>query len=61
MLMRLKPIRGQFINHKENGKVQIVETIADKVKVILPNGRLDIVGKAYLDLPIIDTKDYEKF
>lgn len=63
MRMRLRPSRGQFYL-ADGVKVQMVEVFhdgrSDMCSVILPNGKLGSVSKSSLDLPIIETKDYEK-
>lgn len=63
MRMRLKPRRGEKRTTSQGVEVQILEEIVQGgqvVKVLLPNGKTDVVTKDDLDLPIIDTKDYEK-
>lgn len=62
MRMRLKPIRGEKVLCFSLGSnVTLLEPIGpDHVKVILPLGNLDTVKKEDLNLPVIDTKFYEK-
>lgn len=60
--MRKLPIRGEKYRLGLSGDTVTVVEIAvkDFVQVILPNGKIAAVDKAHLDLPIIDTKAYEK-
>lgn len=62
MRMRKIPIRGETYILEATGDVVTVVEIATKdyVKVILPNGRISAVDKSHLNLPTIDTKNYEK-
>lgn len=59
MKMRLKPLRGQMCESTE-GPVKFLEQVADDHCKVLFNDALHIISMAQLDLPIIDTKDYEK-
>jgi hypothetical protein len=59
--MRKRPIRGEIIRMADGTDVTILEEIEkDFFKVILPDGKLTAVPKGILDLPIIETKAYEK-
>lgn len=61
MLMRKKSIRGET-RHLLDGTPVITLEVHEKdfVKVILPDGKINAVAKTALDLPLIDTKNYEK-
>lgn len=62
MRMRLKPIRGEKILHLPTGlTVTLLETVEkDYVKAIFPTGKINAVRKDTLNLPIINTHNYEK-
>lgn len=62
MRMRLKPIRGEKVLYLPAGvTVTLLEEVGEEsVKVIFPLGKIDAVRKDQLNLPIIDTKYYEK-
>ena len=56
MKMRLKPLRGQTY-----GLYRFLEIAGkDKARVITPNDSIITVDIDELNLPIIDTRDYEK-
>jgi len=63
MIMRLKPIRGYFYPDANGIKRQFIEECSnDKsmVKIIGQNGTIEVIPKSDLDLPEIDTSNYEK-
>lgn len=63
MLMRYKPLRGEKHKLKDGTCVTIIEPISaftPLVKVILPSGKMTTVDPSDIELPVIDTKSYEK-
>lgn len=60
MRMRRKPYRGEHYRLGNGDEVTTLEAKEKMVKVLLPNGKTMAVAKDDLNLPIIDTKDYEK-
>ena len=63
MLMRKRPIRGEkYVLSSEGVEVTILEEGADDcVRVILPSGKVAVLAKENLNLPVIDTSYYEKY
>lgn len=62
MRMRLKPVRGEKILHLPTGLTVTLLDVVEKefVKAIFPTGKIDAVRKDSLNLPIINTQNYEK-
>lgn len=65
MRMRLRLRRGETYRRRGgDGEMLTIlhELESDKkmMKVILPSGFTDVVAKADLEVPEIDTKDYER-
>lgn len=61
MLMRKRPIRGEKYVTTEGVPVTVLEPAGEAmVKVVLENGKLTSIAKSYMNLPVIDTKCYEK-
>jgi hypothetical protein len=63
MIMRRRPLRGEkYVAYGE--EVTVIEVPAEGkgnlVSVILKNGKISSVPKADLNLPEIDTKNYER-
>lgn len=64
MRMRKRPLRGEKYHLSSGQEVTFVEVLGnglgDKVSVIGVSGRLESVDIKDLDLPVIDTKYYER-
>lgn len=61
MRMRLKCHRGEkIISLRTGGRVTVLDWNSDTVKVLNENDKLEVVHKSELDLPVINTQDYEK-
>lgn len=64
MKMRWKPLRGEtFEDSVTKLSVQIVEVLQEgkgQLVKVIRDGKLIALPKDQLDLPIIETKDYEK-
>lgn len=58
--MRERPIRGKKYRLFSGDEVVALEEMEDSVKVILPDDKLTTIAKRDIDLPVIDTRDYEK-
>lgn len=60
--MRLKPLRGQTYEVENLGPSIFLEMLSDKklCKMVTSQNGLQAVEIEKLNLPIIDTKDYEK-
>ncbi len=65
MRMRWKPLRGEKYPLEDGTLVTVLEEIENGsgkvVSVVLPTGKTTAVPKSHLKLPVIDTKNYEKF
>lgn len=59
MKLRLRPLRGQMYHTKAGTLVTILENVDGLVRVET-NGFIGQILISQLNLPIIDTKDYEK-
>ncbi len=61
MLMRKRPERGEKILLRDKTEVIALEPVGkEHIRVILPDGTLHSFHKDDIDLPIINTKYYEK-
>lgn len=61
MLMRKKPERGEKIMLRDKTEVVALEPEGkDHIKVIMPDGGIRSYHKEDIDLPVINTKYYEK-
>lgn len=61
MRMRLRPRRGERLITLGGGEVTVVEVLEkDFVKVYGAEGKIFSVPKKGLNLPVIDTRDYER-
>ncbi len=64
MRMRLKLRRGEKISHKESGAIYTAieesQNIPNFYRVLNDSGFILCVAKDELNIPTIDTKDYEK-
>lgn len=59
MRIRKIPLRGErYLS--EGVEVVVIDGSKLMVTVIWPNGKAGAVSKETLNLPVIDTKDYEK-
>lgn len=60
MLMRKKPIRGERVKSKFGYEVTLLEDKGVMVKCINDNGLMEQITKDNLELPVIDTKEWER-
>lgn len=61
MKLRLRPLRGQtYKTHGKFASVTFIEKTYGGMAKVYHDGGIIIIHSSNLDLPIIDTKDYEK-
>lgn len=61
MWMRLKLLRGQkILNPTTKEMVTILDVTSEWVKILNSRGKIDQVTKSALEIPQINTKDYER-
>jgi hypothetical protein len=59
--MRLRPLRGEKHTLVDGTLVTTLEPLPKGfIEVVMPNGKITTVPKSTLDLPVIDTRFYEK-
>ena len=62
MRMRLKAARGARVRNLVNNEMYtVLDYSSETVKALRENGKIVVIYKSELDLPVIDTGDYEKF
>ena len=60
MRMRWKPNRGERFKDDQGQEYTILESRGTQVRCLGKNGLVCMIAKDSLNLPIIDTKNYEK-
>lgn len=63
MRMRYKPLRGEKFKLMDGTLVTIIEPVSafsKLLKIVLPDGKMTTVDPSEINLPIIESKNYEK-
>ena len=60
MRMRWRPLRGEKVKDMNNKTFTVLEVQKDMVKCLSEAGFTTMIAKSSLNLPIIDTANYER-